>query len=121
MASVLSGPRETEGEDEEEALAFDHPTDETEPDDIFDLKAELATLEDDEEDELVHDDEQSEDVEEDDDEVPIGEDDLQKRLPWKKARDEMILAVNSLPEKGRKVHQRVVVAKLQKSSQAGCL
>jgi len=117
MASVLSGPRETEGEDEEEALAFDHPTDETEPDDIFDLKAELATLEDDEEDELVHDDEQSEDVEEDDDEVPIGEDDLQKRLPWKKARDEMILAVNSLPEKGRKVHQRVVVAKLQKSSQ----
>ena len=37
------------------------------------------------------------------------------------ARDEMILAVNSLPEKGRKVHQRVVVAKLQKSSQAGCL
>ena len=30
----------------------------------------------------------------------------------------MILAVNSLPEKGRKVHQRVVVAKLQKS-QAG--
>ena len=43
-----------------EALAFDHPTDETEPDDIFDLKAELATLEDDEEDELVDDDEQSE-------------------------------------------------------------
>lgn len=43
-----------------QALAFDHPTDETEPDDIFDLKAELATLEDDEEDELVHDDEQSE-------------------------------------------------------------
>ncbi len=42
-----------------EALAFDHPTDETEPDDIFDLKAELATLED-EEDELVDDDEQSE-------------------------------------------------------------
>eukprot|EP00435_Cladocopium_sp_Y103_P015977 s2180_g3.t4 len=39
-------------------------------------------------------------------------DDVQTRLPWKKARDEMIWAVNSLPEKGRKVHQRTVVAKL---------
>ena len=35
------------------------------------------------------------------------------------ARDEMISAVNSLPVKGRKVHQRLVVAKLQKSSQVG--
>lgn len=33
------------------------------------------------------------------------------------ARDEMIWAVNSLPEKGRKVHQRTVVAKLQTSPQ----
>lgn len=112
MASVLAGPRKAE-EDEEEAQSYDHPTDETEPDDIFDLNAELATIEEDEDDLEDDDDEESQDLEDDDD-VATG-DDVQTRLPWKKARDEMIWAVNSLPEKGRKVHQRTVVAKLQTS------
>ena len=43
-----------------EAQSYDHPTDETEPDDIFDLNAELATIEEDEDD-LDDDDEESQD------------------------------------------------------------
>ena len=43
-----------------EAQSYDHPTDETEPDDIFDLNAELATIEEDEDD-LEDDDEESQD------------------------------------------------------------
>eukprot|EP00435_Cladocopium_sp_Y103_P013627 s2180_g3.t1 len=60
MASVLAGPRKAE-EDEEEAQSYDHPTDETEPDDIFDLNAELATIEEDEDDLEDDDDEESQD------------------------------------------------------------
>ena len=44
-----------------EAQSYDHPTDETEPDDIFDLNAELATIEEDEDDLEDDDDEESQD------------------------------------------------------------
>lgn len=37
---------------------------------------------------------------------------LRPARPLAEARDEMLCAVNSLPVKGRKVHQRVMVAKL---------
>eukprot|EP00913_Durusdinium_trenchii_P008415 g7903.t1 len=118
-ASVLSGPRTAEEEEEEEAQAFGHPSDETERDDAedgFDLEEELAAIDKIDEEELGLDDDEEAPEDSSNDEVPTGEDE-QIRLTWKQARDEMISAVNSLPLKGRMVHKRVVVAKLRKSAQ----
>ncbi|CAJ1453299.1 unnamed protein product [Effrenium voratum] len=132
-SSVSYGKSESE-----EALSFDHPVDETKEVllniDAVDLRDELDAL-DEESDEEEEDDEESaeegdeegedeefEDDEDDkdDDEIVSGEEESTgKRLPWKKARDEMLCAVNSLPVKGRKVHQRVMVAKLPVAADTG--
>ncbi|CAK8986223.1 unnamed protein product [Durusdinium trenchii] len=117
-ASVLSGPRTAE-EEEEEAQAFGHPSDETERDDAedgFDLEEELAAIDKIDEEELGLDDDEEAPEDLEDDEVPTG---LVAgvALLFASARDEMISAVNSLPLKGRMVHKRVVVAKLRKSAQ----
>ncbi|CAE7555371.1 rha-1 [Symbiodinium pilosum] len=137
--SVMAGPR---GSDEEEeamcyrclqtdalpcpheskALQAGHPVDEgsltiyADEDEELDLEEEFEDFEDDDEEpEEDEEDEEEEDDAEEGDPLILDEDDAASRLPWKKARNEMLMAVNSLPVTGRRYHHRILVVKVKTS------
>lgn len=131
-ASIMAGPRGKTSE-EEEALQEGHPADGAGfnmilDDDDFDLEEEFDDFEDDEE-EPEDDEDDAEDDEDDEqdgedgdldldpesDQLILNEEDASSRLPWKKARNEMLMAVNSLPVTGRKYHHRILVSKMKTS------
>jgi len=127
-ASIMTGPRGKTSE-EEEALQEGHPADgavNTIPDDDFDLDEEFDDFEDDEEepedeegdaddDKEDRDDGDLEEADSEGDQLLLNEEDASSRLPWRKARNEMLMAVNSLPVTGRKYHHRILVSKIKTS------